>query len=376
MSRAKPLRIGIVGAGGIARNYHVPSYRRCRNVDVVAACDVSDSALAQIQEQHGIDKLYHDYQELLRKEDLDIVSICTSNDMHHPIAMAAIEAGLDVYCEKPLALTCAQAREMHEAAMAKGTKTGINFSHRRTPAAQLAKEIIGSGALGHIHYVAAVYAAGEAGYANRPGTWRNDRDRAGFGGLGDMGSHIIDMMRWWLESDITGVAAHMRTFVPERISRDTETPMKVTTEDQGMLLVSYDNGAMGYICGSYMFTGRGYDQRVEIYGRDGGLMYDQQHPFELQVHLASELLERYVVLRQDGTRDTPYTTILVPERLQGISPDAPGRRRTVLMDYVDAYRAAGPFAFSPGFYEGMKVQEILEACRRADLARCWVSLPL
>ena len=375
MSAVRPLRVGIVGAGGIARHYHLPSYRLCKNVAVVAACDVNDAALKQMQEQHGIERVYMDYHELLQKERLDILSICTSNDAHYPIAMAAIEADLDVYCEKPLALTYAQAREMYEAAMAKGTKTGVNFSHRRTPAAQLAREIIHSGAVGDIHYVAAVYAGGGTGYADRPGTWRNDRDRAGFGGLGDMGSHIIDMMLWWLEADITSVAAVMRTFVPERTAPDSRT-MRVTTEDQGMLLVTYDNGAMGYVCGSYMFTGRGYDQRVEIYGSHGGLMYDQQHPYELQVHLAPEILERYVVVRQGGTRDTPYTTIFVPERLQGVLPEAPGRRRTVLMDYVDAYRAPGPFAFSPGFYEGMKVQEVLEACRRADSARRWASLPL
>ena len=152
--------------------------------------------------------------------------------------------------------------------------------------------------------------------------------------------------------------------------------MKVTTEDQGSLLIAYSNGAMGYLCGSYVFTGRGYDQRVEVYGSDGGLMYNQQHPYELEVHLAPELLEGYQVLRRGGTRDTPYSTILVPERLQGLLDGEPDARRSVIMDYVDAYRTRGAFTFSPGFYEGMRVQEVLEACRRAEEGRCWVDLPL
>ena len=370
------LRVGIVGAGGIARHQHIPSYRRCADVEVVAVCDVSDAALEATREAFGIDRLYREYERMLGAEDLDIVSVCTSNDMHYPVVMAAIDRGIDVYCEKPLAMTHAQAAEMYEAARAKGLRTGVNFSHRRAPAARLAREIVQSGDLGAIHYVSAIYAAGRTAYADGPGTWRNERDRAGFGGLGDMGAHIIDMMCWWLDARVNAVAAQTQTIVPKRIARDTGQPMRVTTEDQGALLVRYSTGAMGYICGAYTFTGRGYDQRAEVYGSDGGLMYDQQRPYELQVCLTPERLEQFTVTRQGGTRDTPYTTILVPERYHGLEGSPSASRRTVLMDYVDAYRAEGPFSFSPGFLEGMHVQEVLEAARRAELARCWMSLPL
>jgi predicted dehydrogenase len=367
------VRVGIIGAGGIARGYHIRSYRRCAGVEVVAVCDVSEAALEQMRTEFGIQRLYTDYAEMLANEELDLVSVCTSNDMHYPAAMAAMSHGVDVYCEKPLAITVGEARRMVEAAQAQGIKTGVNFSHRRTPAAMLAKEILEHGALGDIYYVSAVYAAGGANYAARPGSWRNMREKAGYGGLGDMGSHIIDMMMWILQADITEVTCRTRTFVPERISRHTGLPMRVTTEDQGMLLVSYDNGAMGYICGSYTFTGRGYDQRVEIYGQNGGLMYDQQRPHELQVHLPPEVMARYTVTRKGDTPDTPYATILVPERFEGLIPGSEARR-TVLMDFVDAYCAEGAFVFSPGFREGLRVQEVLEAGRRAEETRTWVSL--
>ncbi len=370
---AKRIRVGLIGAGGIARGYHIPSYRRCEDVEIVAACDISESALEILRTQFGVERLYTDYAEMLAQEELDLVSICTSNDMHYPAAMAAMEHGVDVYCEKPLALTVSEAQRMVETAEKKGIKTGVNFSHRRTPAAMLAKEILDSGALGEIYYTSAVYAAGGTNYASRPGTWRNMREKAGYGGLGDMGSHILDMMMWFLKADITEVTCRTRTFVPERIARDTGQPMRVTTEDQGMMLVTYSNGVMGYICGSYTFTGRGYDQRIEIFGQNGGLMYDQQHPYELQVYLPQEVLSRYTILREGGTKDRPYTTLLVPERLQGLIPGSPARR-TVLMDFIDAYRAEGPFSFSPGFREGLKVQKVLEAGRRAEEARSWVSL--
>lgn len=379
MTEKNPLRVGIIGAGGIARHYHVPSYRRA-GAQITAACDVNEEALDAVRQSTDVKRTYQDYAALLQSEDLDIVSICTSNDMHYPVVMAAIEAGVDVYCEKPLALTYAQAQEMYRAAQEAGTKTGVNFSHRRTPASRLAKEIIDSGALGDIYYVSAVYAAGWPRYAERPGSWRNQREKAGYGGMGDMGSHIIDMMRWWLSSEIVSVTAQMETFVPQRKSAATGELMQVTTEDQGMVLARYDNGAMGYICGSYAFTGRGYDQRAEIYGSEGGLMYNQQRPYELSVYLAPDFLDEYVVLREGGTADTPYTTIRVPERHLGLEDGPAGRSRTVLMDYIDAYREAvendAPFNFSPSFYEGMKVQEILEAARHGEVSHCWVSLPL
>lgn len=372
----RTLRVGIIGAGGIARNHHLPSYRRCTGVDVVAAADVSEAALGPLCEQHDGVRPYTDYREMLDREELDIVSICTSNDAHHPAAMAAMERGIDVFCEKPLALNYSQACEMFEAARLHGTRTGVNFSHRRTPASRLAREIIASGALGTVHQVIAVYAAGGAGYAERPGTWRNVRERAGYGGLGDMGSHIVDMVRWWLDAEVTTLCAQTGTLVADRLDRDTLRPFRVTTEDQGQILASFSNGAMGYLYGGYVFTGRGYDQRIEVYGSEGGLMYSQHRSYELDVFLPPEHLKRYQVIRQGGTRDTPYARVLVPERLQGCLDGDPGARRTVLMDYVDAYRAEGPFSFSPGFYEGMRVQEVLEACTLSEGRRGWVDLPL
>jgi len=375
----KPLRVGIVGSGGIAVNHHVPNYLRCADVHVVAACDISEAALEQMRERHGVADCYCDYRDLLARDDIDLVSVCTSNDMHYPVVMAAIERGLDVYCEKPLAMDLRQAREMWAAAEAKGLRTGVNFSHRSTPAAQLAREIIARGALGKITTVQAVYAAGGTGYAERPGTWRNDRQRAGWGGLGDMGAHILDMIRWWLGEDVVEVTARTRTFVPQRLWHDTGLPTPVTTEDQGMVLMSFAGGAMGYLCGGYIFTGRGYDQRIEVYGSDGGLMYNQQRPLELDVFLPPDVLADYQVLRQGKTADTPYTTILVPERLHGLIPGMNGVRRSVIMDFVDAYRAddadAG-FCFQPGFAEGVTVQEILDACALAESGACWVRLPL
>jgi predicted dehydrogenase len=371
------VRVGIVGCGGIARNYHVPSYLADPRVRIVAACDVSQDAVTAMRSL--VDTVAYtstDYDSFLRDADVDLVSVCTSNDMHHDVVMAAIARGLDVYCEKPLALTYAEAVEMDAAAAHAGVRTGVNFSHRRTPAARLVKEIVASGALGDLYHVSALYAAGSPTYAQAKGTWRNVREKAGFGGLGDMGSHMLDMVNWWLASPVTRAAATMRTFVPERLDALTDAPMAVTTEDEGLVLLEYANGALGHLCGGYTFTGRGYDQRAEIYGTQGGVMYDQQHAYELKVFLPGEALAEYTVIERGGTPDNPYATILVPERLQGQRPGMVPARRTVLMDFLDAYLADGAFGFEPAFREGLLVQEVLQAVRLADDSRRWVDLPL
>ena len=165
----------------------------------------------------------------------------------------------------------------------------------------------------------------------------------------------------------------MSTVIKECVSHETGQPMPVTTEDHGNFIVQYANGAGLFLWELYVH-GRGYDQRAEVYGTEGGLMYTQQRPCRLDV--CRRRLKRYVVVRHGGTPDTPYTTIHVPERLHGMLPGIMGQRRTVLMDFVDAYRADGPFQFSPNFYDGLQVQQVLEACQISQNTRRWVDLPL
>ena len=366
------LRVGIVGTGGIARS-HMRAFGRCPQVQVVAACDVSADALDRFGQGFGIKRTYRDYAQMLDREELDLISICTPNDMHYFVVMAACAQGLHIFCEKPLALTYSQAREMTEAARRAGIRTGVNFSHRITPASRLAHEIIRSGALGEIYRVAAVYAAGWPQYAQRPYTWRNDAAKAGYGGMGDMGSHIMDMMMWWLDTDVSALAAHTKTFVPERTDAATGKRVPVTTEDQGSLLLQYGNGAMGYLCGSYVFTGRGYDQRAEVFGAEGGLMYDQQRPHELQLWLPEEQMGAFTVIRRGGTPDRPYHTVLVPERYHARDDRGP---RSIALAYVEALLADREDDLVPTFEDGLRVQEVLEACSRAAISRAWVDLPL
>ena len=170
------LRVGIVGAGGIARGAHVPGYRSSGRADVKAVCDVNAEAARVFSDTQDIPHHYGSVEAMLAQEELDVVSICTSNDAHHPAALAAIERGLHVFCEKPLALNFAQAREMYEAAQSQGVVTGINFTYRTFPAARYVKELAEQKLFGDVKHFSIEYFQSYSVNPNRSLEWRISKE--------------------------------------------------------------------------------------------------------------------------------------------------------------------------------------------------------
>lgn len=367
------IRVGIVGCGAIAQSQHIPGYLRSENVEIAALCDVDEALLQSVGEQHGVPHLTTDYRALVAREELNAVDVCTVPNVHFPIAMAAIEAGKHVFCEKPLALTYANARQLHEAAEAAELKTGMGFVHRVTPAARLAHRIISEGDLGEIYSVMAIFSAGGADFAQQPMRWRNQKAVAGSGALFDLGSHMIDMVRWWLGREITSLCAQTRIFVEQR-RWPTGESAAVDSDDASTVLANFEGGAMATFINSFAATGRGFDQRVEVYGSNGALIYDQATPMELAVCIGKEMLKLSAAAGVDRRKKEPYPALAVPEDLRDRWWTGGGAARTLTPDFIAAIR--GEDAFLPTFYEGMKVQEALEAGLLAAEEEKWVKLPL
>jgi len=378
MTKQRTIRVGVVGVGGIAQSQHIPGYLRCQDVEIAALCDVNQALLESMGQKYAVSTLTTDYRELVELDHLDAVDICTANDMHHPVAMAAIAQGKHVFCEKPLALNYEQARQMVEAAQAADVVTGVGFVHRVTPAARLAHQLIAEGALGDIYHVIATFASGDANYAEQPMSWRRSRAKAGSGALFDLGAHMIDMMCWWLGQEITAVCAHTRTFVtqrqwPENHERAGE-PALVDAEDASTLMADFAGGAMGTFVNSYVFTGRGFAQRSEVYGSQGALIYDQATPCALRVCLGAEMLTLSAAWGVGRRKEEPFPIIPVAEALKDRWTPDETPARTLNPDFIAAIR--GEEAFLPTFYEGMKVQEVLDAALLSAEQARWVKLPL
>jgi predicted dehydrogenase len=381
MTEEKTIRVGIIGVGGIARGQHIPGYLLSDDVEILALCDVDETALRAAGERYGVSRLTTDYQTLLDYDDIDAVSICTWPNTHHPIAIAAVERSKHIYCEKPLALTYPLAREMTEAAEEAGIETAVGFTHRLTPAAHMAHDLVASGALGDIYQVMAIYSMGRAGFESRPQTRRRTRAVTGGGPLFELGPHMVDMVRWWTGKEIVSVCAQNRTFIKRRRWTDSGEWADVDIEDASTFLADLSGETTAVFSHSSVITGRNFDQRIEVYGSAGALLYDQGRPYELRACIGEEMVKicagygiydpQWGIYRQEE----PYPVLPVPRKyIDAVPGTREGKPvKSFAPHFAAAIRGAAP-EILPRFRHGMKAQQVLDAVLDSATRRRWVDL--
>ncbi len=270
-------RLGLIGLGGIMRGTHIPGIRQCPDFTVAAVCDIDPGALARTADELGIpeDRRFLDYRDLLACPDIDAVDIATPNDVHAPIALAAIAAGKPLSCEKPLALTAAAAESVAAAAKAAGLPNMVCFSYRYKSAARFARDIVRRGDIGRVHHVAIQYFQGWGlEDAHCPLVWRFVKARSGSGALGDLGSHAADLVPFVTGLRYRRIVGQCATVVPERPL--PEDPLKtgpVDVDDYANYMAEMEGGATCCFQITRLAFGRGNYQRMEIYGSKGALVY-------------------------------------------------------------------------------------------------------
>ncbi|MCU1573715.1 MAG: putative dehydrogenase [Micrococcaceae bacterium] len=240
--------------------------------------------------KQGWESTETDWRRLIERDDIDLIDICTPGDTHAEIAIAALEAGKHVLCEKPLANSVEEAEQMTEAAeraAQRGVFSMCGFTYRRTPALALAKRFIDEGRLGNIRQVRAQYLQDWLSDENAPMTWRLDKSKSGSGALGDIGAHSIDAAQWVTGQKITGVSALMETFVQERpLAGDmvglgghgdvaADSPRgQVTVDDAALFTARFDGGQIGVFEATRFALGRKNAMRLEVNGSAGSLAFD------------------------------------------------------------------------------------------------------
>lgn len=244
----------------------------------------------------GWDSWSTDWREVVSRDDIDLVDICTPGYLHEEIAIAALDAGKHVLCEKPLANDGASAARMAaaaERAAAHGVFAVCGFSYRRTPALALARELVAEGVLGTVWHVRAQYLQDWLSDPEVPMSWRLDRTLAGSGSLGDIAAHSIDTVQWLLDDRIADVSARLRTFVTERPrsgertglggKADVTAPREaVTVDDAVAFTATLAGGAFGVFEATRFATGRRNANRVEINGELGSIAFDFERMNELE----------------------------------------------------------------------------------------------
>src|SRR5215203_6698237 len=186
---------------------------------MAALCGRDAGAVEAAAERMGWASAETDWKQMVTRDDVDLVDVCTPGDTHAEIAIAALEAGKHVMCEKPLANTVEEAEAMvaaADAARENGVRSMVGFTYRRVPAIGLARQLVADGRMGDIRHVRAQYLQDWITDPEAPLSWRLQKDKAGSGALGDIGAHIVDLTQYITGEQITGVSGMVETFVKER----------------------------------------------------------------------------------------------------------------------------------------------------------------
>lgn len=338
----------------------------------------------------GFRRAAADWRELVTDPAVDVVDICTPNHLHHEMALAALAAGKHVYCEKPLALTAAQAAEVAAAARNAGVQHVVGFNYICNPLIRAARELIRAGEIGAVTAFHGEYHEDYMSDPDVPYSWRCERRLAGSGALADLGSHLINMAHF-LVGDIARVCGSLCTVHERRLQRtgaaqgvDTShgrasgapsaasegTWRKVENEDVAHALLEFAAGPTGTMSVSRVATGRKCGLTWRIFGTRGSLAFDQERMNELQLYAAGD----------EGGRRGYRTVLAGPEH-----PDyarfcpAPGHglgindlKTIELRNLILAIEQGTPAA--PDFVEGWRVQQVMEAIDESHSSRSWVNV--
>lgn len=339
--------------------------------------------VAEAADKLGWSATETDWRRVLERDDIDLVDVCTPGDTHAEIAIAALEAGKHVLCEKPLANTVAEAEAMADAAAkaaARGVRSMVGFTYRRVPAIGLARQLVAEGRLGEIRHVRAQYLQDWIADPTAPMSWRLDKDKAGSGALGDIGAHIVDLTQHITGQRLTGVSALLETFVKERplpaqagslAGVAGEGTGTVTVDDAAVFTGRFTGGALGVFEATRFALGRKNAIRIEINGSRGSLAFDFEdmnvlHFFDGDEPAATSGFRRIVVTEPDH----PYVGNWWPAG-HGLGYEHGFTHQVV--DLVTAIaEGADP---APSFADGLQVQRVLDAVERsaADDAR-WTEI--
>ena len=371
-SPARPLGIALIGYAFMGRA-HSQAWR-----SVGAAFDVpeierrvlvgrDESAVAQAARRLDWQEHATDWREVIAREDVDIVDICTPGFLHAEIAIAALEAGKHVLCEKPLANDTDEAVRMVEAARAareRGQVAALGHTYRRVPALAHARDLVAAGRLGEIRQVRASYLQDWLVDAEAGMSWRLRKETAGSGALGDIGSNAVDQIQFVTGQSVTAVRGRLATMVPERPGADGPEP--VTVDDAAWASLELSGGAIASLEASRMATGRKNELSLEVYGTDGALRFDLERLDELWFLDATRPVTEQGFTRIVVTEpEHPYLEGWWPQgHVLGWENAFTNQARYLLL----AVAGRDPAAYSPDFEDGLALQRILEAIIDSDAA--------
>ncbi|MFK4380291.1 UDP-N-acetylglucosamine 3-dehydrogenase [Bacillus sp. RC218] len=265
------LKVGVIGCGSIAQYRHLPEYEANPYVQIVAVCDSNKKRAKEVANKYGVN-MYTDYNELINCEELDAVSVCTPNDLHASISIVALQSGIHVLCEKPMATSKKDAEMMIEAAEKSGKKLMIGHNQRFVTSHQKAKQLIENGEIGKIYSFRTAF--GHSGPENwsvdGKESWFFKKDEAFLGAMGDLGVHKADLIRYILDEEMTEVGAFI----------ETSAKTFSNVDDCAVCMLKSESGIIGTLAASWSYVSK-EDNSTIIYGEKATLRLEDDPTYSL-----------------------------------------------------------------------------------------------
>ncbi len=368
------LGVGLIGTGFMGRA-HALAFHNARtafdlpvNLRLSALADADSARAEHCARAWGFDHSHDDWERLISDPTVNLVAITTPNHLHFPMAMAALEAGKAVYCEKPLAVSLEQAREMHSAALKAGVVTRVGYNYQHNPIIGLARQMIESGELGQIVSFQGEFSEDFMADPQSPWSWRCEQAHAG-GALADLGSHLLSMARYLL-GDIEAVCADSQTVHGQRPACiGSQEQRQIAIDDQTYALLRFANGARGTFGSSWLKHGYKNHLSFEISGTQGTLSFDQERLNELRLYRAG-------APGRDG-----FQRILAGPTQPGYAAfcPAPGHQLgynelKTLEVHALIQALCGKSSEGPDFAEALEVERLATAIRVAAKEMRWVKV--
>lgn len=375
----KPLNIGMIGYGFMGRT-HSNAYAKVNHFFdleyqpvLKAICARNGERAQAFADQWGYESVETDWRKLIERDDIDAVDICTPNNLHHEIAIAAAKAGKMILCEKPLAMDTEQGEEMCKAVEEAGVANTVWYNYRRVPAVTLAKQLIDEGKLGKIFHYRAVFLQDWTISEELPqggeALWRLDAAAAGSGVTGDLLAHCIDTALW-LNGGISDVSAMTETFIKERVHSATGEKQKVEIDDACAFLAKFDNGSLATFESTRYARGHKALYTFEINGEHASIAWDLHdlHRLSYFDHRDESTVRGWRSIHvTDG--DQPYMGQWWVPGLQI------GYEHTFVhqvADFLDNLAKGQPTG--PTFRDALETQKVCEAVLTSANSKSWTSV--
>jgi predicted dehydrogenase len=387
--KVRTVNVGVIGAGFMGKAHSLayaampmffwPAPAIPRRLTIA---ELDDAAAREAAQRYGYERWTSDWRAVIEDPEVELVDIAVPNDAHAEIAIAAAEAGKHVLCEKPLARTAEEARAMRDAVVRAGVTHMVAFNYRRTPAVALARKLVDEGAIGAVRNFRGTYLQDWSNDPDLPLSWRFRRDVAGSGALGDIGTHVIDFARY-LVGEIGAINAMAQRYIDDRPVSESGADQlagarkltgarrePVDVDDEVMMLLRFENGAVGSLEATRAAHGRKNHLAFELHGELGTLVFDYERRDELRLYSAADDPDRQGFRTILTGPAHPYGDGLWP--IPGLGVGFGETKIVECRDLMAAIVAGAPG--DPSFEDGYRIACISDAALQSAHEGGWVEV--